>query len=122
MPARDQVVDVAFHFRERLTRRRPGRGNQRVVCGDLGVVEGPRPQREIGGADDVGKLGLDAGDRVRDLAGLGVVALGKVRAIGARIGRQPMRFVEGLANLENDFGSEAEPAAGVYLQVGERVR
>ena len=88
-----------------------------MVCGDPGVVEGARSQREIGGANEVGQFGLDAADSARDLGGLGEVTFRQVGAVGARIRRQPMRFVEGLADVENYFRTETEPSPGVDLQI-----
>ena len=93
------------------------------MVGNLGIIENPRAQPHP--AVCHGFIRGDRQARIDELAHGGPhdgqVVLGQVAAVGTRVGKHLVLFVELLSNLQGSFGTEAEAAVGIALQTREIV-
>ncbi len=91
-----------------------------VRC-DLLVVPSLAPEGQIGASHPKGERRQVPTDRMHDLARLPVLPLGQMRAVRARVGRQAMGLIEGLASVEHRLSAQGELSPRVNLQLGERI-
>ncbi len=124
-PAHHQVVDpqvVLVHLVDRVTLG--AGGDDRVVVGDLGVVDDAAEGQQIEAEDVPRGCGVFAAfaDQRGDRLDLGDHVLGQVARVGPGVGQRLVLLVQSLGGAQGAAGGEAVAAVGVALERGEVIQ
>ena len=115
----DQAIDFSFVVAELGAVCSLLRRDDAVVRRDLFVVPRRRLDRAVTFRDEARQGRHGFGDCGEHVLGVGVLRLGKERAIRAWVARRLVRFVKGLAQIERLLRGKAKLVRGAQLNVGK---